>query len=630
MEKEKNQKVLQTIIILGPEIDILLETKALCKRNNNCLMIGDGANKKPLMFQDIIDKVSNSSFAKMPVIYLYAHGLRTKEGKHELQLDNIDPNSMCNTEDFAHKLRKLVGGPLVLNVHSCFGGSANKVAKALGEGSILVTHIEAKQMASSRLGDDMLHASLKRHFAKNSTPYQQFILDLQEIFETTTFTRVESDGKIIQFKSIRIAKEKEMVDIINKMKEKENLTDFVREFVAKEGTRFQETFPEEDVTEEIKQVSELDNKTANKLIIGNLIHLCRVKQNLNIPVFDSFIKQLSNKGINLDSQDGRGYTPLHHAAMSDNIEIVKILKENGAGLNSQDFFDMTPLYTAATYRHLGIVKLLIEYGADVNIPDDQGVTLLHNAVKYANIELIELLLENKGKLDLDSQKKEGNTLLQDAAKAGHIEIIKLWVENNKKLDLQNMNGNSALWGAAKAGHIEIIRLLGNKVNLDSQDRFDEAALHYAAKAGHIEVVQFLAENKANLDLQDRFGDTALHYAAKAGYIKVVKFLAENKANLDVPNRWSNTALQLAAKAGHTEIVQFLEENNAILDSQDQYGKSPLQVTAKADDIKIVRILKENKEKLNLQDMGDNTALHYAEEDIIFPCNFGIVTCLGAE
>lgn len=184
------------------------------------------------MFQDIIDKIGNSSFGEMPVIYIHAHGWRTAEGKHEIQLDNRDPNSVCNTEDFFRKIRELVGAPLIVHLRACYGGSANKAAKALGEGSILVTRIEAKESASAPLGEDMLHASLKRRFTKNSSPFQQFILDLQENYETSTFTKVEAEGKTTQFKSIRIPKKKEMAYVINKREERENFTDFLRKFLG--------------------------------------------------------------------------------------------------------------------------------------------------------------------------------------------------------------------------------------------------------------------------------------------------------------------------------------------------------------------------------------------------------------
>ncbi len=190
---------------------------------------------------------------------------------------------------------------------------------------------------------------------------------MRESFEATTFTKVESDGKIAQFKSIRIPKEKEMAYIIHQMDEEKNLSDCINGFLAEEGARFQKIFQKADVTKEIKEVSTLDNRAINTLVIGILNRLCSTERNLNITLFDSFIKKLLTHGINLDSPDKYNITPLYRAAHNGKSKIFKILIENGANVASQDVNGGTPLMAAMLRGNTGCIKLLKENGATLDV-----------------------------------------------------------------------------------------------------------------------------------------------------------------------------------------------------------------------------------------------------------------------
>ena len=57
----------------------------------------------------------------------------------------------------------------------------------------------------------------------------------------------------------------------------------------------------------------------------------------------------------------------------------------------------TPLHHAAEYNILEIAELLIENGADVNAKDEDGDTPLHVAARNDNVELAELLKKHGGK-----------------------------------------------------------------------------------------------------------------------------------------------------------------------------------------------------------------------------------------
>jgi hypothetical protein len=84
------------------------------------------------------------------------------------------------------------------------------------------------------------------------------------------------------------------------------------------------------------------------------------------------VKLLIENGVNVNSQNTFGRTPLHVAVESGNLNLVKLLIEKGANLDIQDRDGRTPLHMAAMSNSLDIVKLLIEKGADVNVKDRNG------------------------------------------------------------------------------------------------------------------------------------------------------------------------------------------------------------------------------------------------------------------
>lgn len=79
--------------------------------------------------------------------------------------------------------------------------------------------------------------------------------------------------------------------------------------------------------------------------------------------------------------------------LAGNISQVRDMVEKGADVNALDIYGYTPLIEAAIANQLEIAKLLIKKGALVNKNDLTRGTALHWAVENSNVELTELLLE---------------------------------------------------------------------------------------------------------------------------------------------------------------------------------------------------------------------------------------------
>ncbi len=541
MVQEKNPAgLIKNIYIVGPRITSSPEIEALYNANKDWVMIGDGAADKPLIFQDIIDKIGDSSFAEMPVIYISAHGGR-HNGKHTMDIDNSDPTLGCDTRDFLRKLNELVGGPMCVHILSCYGGSANKDAGALGEGSFLITHIEGKEQASMPLENIRLYSLLKRSCDTNLTPSQQFILGLQENFTATTLTKVELGGKTTQFKSTRVPKKAEMFDIVSEMKEHEHLKNFVNKFLGQEGARFQKIFQEEDVAKEIKIISELDDQDANRLLTGILFHLCDVKKNINIPLFEKFVNQLLSKGIDVNAGLDNTTRPLIKAIFHKKTKLAKVLIKTGKSLDLLNDNGSTALHLTLEMIPQGggtdITKMLLDNGANPNVKNKDGNTVLHRANALGSKR---------------NFRKIGNV------------IGKMLLNNGANPDIKNNDGDTALHIAVIANNSVMIKmLLNNKANPDIKNNDGNTALHLAAAEGNTAAGKILIDKGINVNVQNNAGNTALHWAIKKENIENIEMLLKYGASVDIRD------IKLAQKQGNQELVTKLSNAQEVSSVRNQ-------------------------------------------------------------
>ena len=89
-----------------------------------------------------------------------------------------------------------------------------------------------------------------------------------------------------------------------------------------------------------------------------------------------------------------GFTPLHLAAYFGREAMAGMLLEHGAepGAVSRNAMALEPLHSAAVSRSLAIVKRLLERRAEVNARQHGGWTPLHAAAFNGDVPMAECLL----------------------------------------------------------------------------------------------------------------------------------------------------------------------------------------------------------------------------------------------
>ncbi len=105
----------------------------------------------------------------------------------------------------------------------------------------------------------------------------------------------------------------------------------------------------------------------------------------------SKIKDLIEKGADVDAKANDGMTPLNLACRNKSLELAKLLLDKGADVMAKVGFGdrWTPLHRASGGNAIKIVKLLIERGADPMAKCDRGNTPLDLAQSDEMQELLK-------------------------------------------------------------------------------------------------------------------------------------------------------------------------------------------------------------------------------------------------
>ncbi|XP_078276751.1 ankyrin repeat and SAM domain-containing protein 1A-like isoform X10 [Rhinoraja longicauda] len=262
------------------------------------------------------------------------------------------------------------------------------------------------------------------------------------------------------------------------------------------------------------------------------------------------LPQLSNllsiwRGPNVNCVDCSGYTPLHHAALNGQKDVVETLLKNDASTNIADNKGCYPLHLAAWKGDAQIVKLLIHQGsshAKVNEQNNDNETALHCAAQYGHSDVVKVLLEELTDPTMRNNKFE--TPLDLAALYGRLEVVKMLLIAHPNLLSCNTKKHTPLHLAARNGQRAVVHVLleaGMDINYQTEKG---SALHEAALFGKTDVVQILLTSDIHVNIKDVRGKSALeivqeHPAQKSK--EIATLIQDYIAGKEIPKCTENTA-----------------------------------------------------------------------------------------
>uniref|UniRef100_A0A8C8IQK4 Ankyrin repeat domain 52 n=1 Tax=Oncorhynchus tshawytscha TaxID=74940 RepID=A0A8C8IQK4_ONCTS len=342
------------------------------------------------------------------------------------------------------------------------------------------------------------------------------------------------------------------------------------------------------------------------------------------------VKLLVSRSADAMCRDKRGYTPLHAAAASGQIEVVKYLLRLGSEIDEPNTFGNTALHMACYTGQEAVANELVNRGANVNQPNQRGCTPLHLAAVSTNGALCLELLVNNG-ADVNMQSKEGKSPLHMAAIHGRFTRSQILIQNGGEIDCVDKYGNTPLHVAAKHGHeLLISTLMTNGADTARQGINGMFPLHLAVLYGFSDCCRKLLSSgqlysivsslsnehvlSAGFDINtpDSSGRTCLHAAASGGNVECLNLLLSSGADLSNKDTLGRSPLHYAAANGSYQCTVSLVSAGAEVNELDQKGCSPLHYAAASQTFRrCLEYLLDNGADPALRNTKGYSAVHYA-------------------
>jgi ankyrin repeat protein len=322
---------------------------------------------------------------------------------------------------------------------------------------------------------------------------------------------------------------------------------------------------------------------------------------------DSFIPFIIEKGVQVDTANATGETPLFMAVKYDGASTVRTLLAAKANLRARDSQGNSALHAAVRWNARNSALTLIDCGIDINAHSLDGNTPLHDAVRLG-INDIEMLLINRG-ADPEVRDADGNTPFMEAVMAGYTGSMERLAARGADPMTRNARGDTPLHIAVAMERTDLVNsLLRMGVSIHARNTRNRTPFQTALGVSHRMVSTLLTKDRINGS--DDFGNSALHIALQEkAPAATVKIIIDQGARLGAVDSNGRTPLRLAIDTGAWESAKVLADAGADPFSTAGDSRTPADI-ALAQGESGIRSLFSGR-AINAADASGNTILHYA-------------------
>uniref|UniRef100_A0A8C7ZGM4 Ankyrin repeat and SOCS box containing 15b n=1 Tax=Oryzias sinensis TaxID=183150 RepID=A0A8C7ZGM4_9TELE len=282
-------------------------------------------------------------------------------------------------------------------------------------------------------------------------------------------------------------------------------------------------------------------------------------------------------------RDGRGWMPLHAAAVQPHPEVLQVvLQAADFPLEEQTLDGDTALTLAAEADRVANVKMLLQHGASPHNTNGKNESPLLLAVKQRSYEMVYTLVMGGAFVEQVCLTKW--RAIHEAAKVGCSRILMLLLRHGANISARDGHGVTPLGIAAEHGKAEALDILiqhGGDVNAQASN--GDTVLYDASGSGNLDCIKLLLLHGANPNVASYACQLPIHRAAYEGHILALRTLIPITTQRAI-RLSGQSPVHSAADGGQAECLELLLQKgynvNAVLDAHisENYGdlrKTPL-------------------------------------------------------
>ncbi|KAL7800188.1 ankyrin repeat-containing domain protein [Trichoderma ceciliae] len=319
-----------------------------------------------------------------------------------------------------------------------------------------------------------------------------------------------------------------------------------------------------------------------KLLVDRKANLHRRDQYGWSPIMDAagykpdaeITRILAEGGANLGDYDSTESTPLHHATVRGETEVLKVLLEfrRGIDLEKRNTGGETPLLVASSNSNVECIRLLIRAGADVNAQNSVGVTeLIRAAGGHISLEAADLLLSQPD-IMIDMIGRTRGTALMGACRSLNYDMVAKLLAHGADPNVSFINYYSTALiatcmaddGAYNENVDKIDRIICELVAHGADLNVMKGctifnAICAASIAASVSTINLLIDKGASAMRPDPLGRYPIHFAAANGIKNFEAMALAHRGDLMVCDHAGKNVLHWAAQFGHVETVEAILE-----------------------------------------------------------------------
>eukprot|EP01028_Stygiella_incarcerata_P006903 TRINITY_DN2808_c0_g1_i5.p1 TRINITY_DN2808_c0_g1~~TRINITY_DN2808_c0_g1_i5.p1 ORF type:complete len:1126 (+),score=248.76 TRINITY_DN2808_c0_g1_i5:182-3559(+) len=312
---------------------------------------------------------------------------------------------------------------------------------------------------------------------------------------------------------------------------------------------------------------------------------------------------------------------IHSAAMSGDIEILKMLVKHPEDVVVKDQVDCVPLHFACRFGHFECVEHLVSMtrsgnASALDVPDLEGNTPVFYAIEAGATEIAAYLLKNG--TNVEHVNKKGKTLLHVACEQNMPPLVEWLLDHGLLPEMTDVDGNTPMILAAATGNLQLVEQF-ESISADqwtTQNHSGSTAAHEAAKRNHANILAFLVKKGVDIDRVNSNGCTPLMLACAHGHHQSVQILSHFTKEIDKKDTRGRSAAHFAVHCSRDDescarMLTRLIEKGIDIDACESNGQTPLHIVVSRTFYNAARILSSTSTHIGTRDADGFTPLHIA-------------------